>query len=204
MLPIRQAPIRVPLQTTPPAVSVGSCKDTTRGFCEALLGRDCSARLCAEWLAFPDPSSTNTHLVSYLLQFSHTLLTEAVAISVRDDSLLLFENKPHLSLSVHCNLSPRARRCLQELLQQRAFGTLHLRKPHRIFATRFKHNDAFEAAFDRVDVLDCAFHAMLLSLRQRRHTLCDVLDGTLNLLLQMPGKWPDLQRIRATIEGFRS
>lgn len=203
MLPVRQAASRSNLRTSPIPPSHSSCEDLTQSFCDALLGRDNAAKVCSEWLAFPDPSTSKTHLVSYLLKFSETILREAVSLSVRDDALLLFENKAHLSLSVHCNLSKRARNCLQELLQNRSFEAIHLRKPHRIFATRFKYNAVFESAFDRVDVLDCSFHGMLLALRRRRNTLCDVLDGTLNLLLQMPGKWPDLRRVRATIEGFR-
>jgi hypothetical protein len=204
MLPVRQDVTRSSLRTSPIPASSGNCEDVARAFCENVLGRLHCTRVCAEWLAFPDPSESKTHIISYLLRFSRLILDQPLSLGIRDDSLLLFEGKSHLSLSIHCSLSPKAQTCLQMLLQRRAFEVLQLRKPHRIFASRFKHNDILEDAFDRIDVLDCAYHAMLHSVRRRRYILCDVLDATLTMIELLSEKWPDLSRLRKTIEGFRN
>jgi len=203
MLPVRQAPnLGVPPKRTRTVSSVGG-EELARRFCVALLARGSSARVGAEWLAFPEPSSIRTYLLPYLLKFSKIVLTDAVSLAVRDDSLLLFAKRAHMSLSIHCNLSDEAQSCLRDLLRQDAFEVLHLRQPHRIVATHFKYNNAFEQAFNRVDLLDGTFRGMLQCVTKRRNALCDALEGALNLLLQMPGDWPDLGQVRATIRGFR-
>ena len=204
MLPVRQNAAASVLRTSPIPAAPDNCEETARMFCNSVLGRRYATRVCAEWLAFPDPSKSTTHIVTYIVAFSRLILKQPLSLGIRDDSLLLFEDKSHLSLSIHCSLSSKAQINLQQLLQQRAFEVLQLRKPHRIFASRFKHNDVLEMAFDRVDVLDCAYHAMLSSARRRTFILCDVLDAVLTMLQCLPGKWPDLRKLRATIAGFRN
>jgi len=204
MLPTRQATSIVSLHTSPIASSTEIGASLTRRFCKALLVRESSARLGAEWLAYPEPSCQNTELLSHLLNFTRTVLTEPLSLCIRDDSLLLFENRVHMSLSVHRDLSNEAKICLQELLQHETFEVLLARKPHRIFANRFKYNAVFEQSFDRVEVVNCTFRAMLRSMRMRRNTLCDALDGALNMLLRKVGEWPDLKTVRVTINGFRA
>lgn len=204
MFPVRQAATTAALRTSPLVASLESCQDVTRLFCASVLGRSHATRVCAEWLAFPDPTRKKTHIVSYIVSFSQLILKQPLLLRIRDDSLLLFAGHSHLSLSIHCSLSLKAQTCLQRLLQYRAFDTLQLRKPHRIFATGFKHNDVLEDAFDRVDVLDCTFHAMLCAAKRRTSILCDILDAALTMVARAPGKWPDLDKLRQTIEGFRN